>query len=88
MRDVSENKNVLTPGYDLCGNGIGRQFRHWLRMKTRIMGNYDTGPGLICLGKLMLLHWFGGPLYRLQIWARSQYGLKSKLRAALNKFRR
>ena len=88
MQNKPKQKKVLTDGYDLRGNTIGRVLRHWLRMKTRIMGNYDTGPGLVCLVKLILLHWFGGPIYRVQIWLRSQYGLKSKIRTMLNKTRR
>lgn len=78
-------KPVTTASYDLCGNTIGRQFCHWVRMKTRIMGKYDTGPGAVCLAKLGVLHCIGAPLFRLRIWLRSQYGLKARLRALINK---
>lgn len=81
------DKPVLTRGYDLRGNTVGRTLRHWVRMKTAIMGNYDTGPGLRCLLTLWLLHRFGGPVFRLRTWLNNQYALKARVRALLNRLR-
>ena len=82
-----KQKPVLNHRYDLAGNTILRQFVHWVRMKTSTMGNYDTGPGLLCMLKLGVLHYFGNPIFRIRIWLRNQYALKAKVRHVLAKFR-
>ena len=84
----ADDKPVLTRGYDLAGNPVSRTAWHWLRMKTSIMGNYDTGPGLKCLLTLWMLHHFGKPLFRLRIWLNNQYALKARVRGILNRLRR
>ena len=84
---AGDGKPVLTGGYDLRGNRISRVIRHWLRMKTRIMGNYGTGPGAICLAKLALLHWFGGPLFRIRLWLATRYQARATLRRFRNRLR-
>ena len=47
---------MLNKDYEIDGNPVMRQIRHWIRMKTAIMGNYATGPGLKNLLRLWLLH--------------------------------
>jgi hypothetical protein len=80
-------KPVLSSRYDIAGNTILRQFLHWLRMKTSTMGNYDTGPGLLCMIKLGLLHYLGKPIFRVRIWLKNQYQLKARVRRVLSKIR-
>ena len=77
---MPKQKPVLTSSYDLAGNAIERQIGHWIKIKTRIMGNYDSGPGLRCLLSLWVMHRFGKPLFMLRIWLKNQYGLKARLR--------
>jgi len=84
----AENKKVFTRRFDIEGNPLPRTLRHWVRMKTAIMGNYDTGPGLRCLLTLWLLHYCGRPLFAIRTWLNNQYALKAKLRGLLNRFRR
>ncbi|MGI9318633.1 MAG: hypothetical protein ACR2QW_14990 [bacterium] len=81
------DRPVLNKRYDLTGNTVLRQLRHWFRMKTSTMGNYDTGPGLLCMLKLGVLHYFGRPLFRVRIWLRNQYALKARVRRVIAKFR-
>lgn len=76
-------KPVLNYRYDLTGNSLIRQFRHWVRMKTSITGNFDTGPGLVCMFKLGVLHYLGKPMFKARIWLRNQYALKAKVRHLL-----
>lgn len=82
-----KNKPVLSGRYDLAGNTILRQLLHWLRMKTSTMGNYDTGPGLLCMLKLGLLHYLGKPIFRVRIWLKNQHQLKARVRRVLSKIR-
>ncbi len=84
---ASRDKTVFTKGYDLAGNTLPRQFGHWIKIKTQIMGNYDTGPGLICLLRLLLLHKLGKPLFALKIWLANQYALKARVRGLINKLK-
>ncbi len=81
-------KPVLTPRYDLAGNSLLRQVRHWIRTKTSIMGNYAAGPGLRCLLALGLLHYVGKPLFRIRVWLNNQYTLKARVRKAVSRLRK
>jgi hypothetical protein len=83
-----EDRAVLTRNFDLEGNGAGRILRHWIRMKTAIMGNYDTGPGLRCLLTLWLLHRVGRPLFALRTRLTNQYALKARIRGLVRRLRR
>ncbi len=80
-----DDRPVLTRHFDLAGNGVGRTLRHWVRIKTSIMGNYDTGPGLRCLLTLVVLHRFGRPLFRLRTWLNNQYAFKARVRRLLRR---
>ena len=81
------DKPVLTRGYDLAGNPVGRTLGHWVRMKTAIMGNYNTGPGLRCLLTLWVLHRLGGPVFRLRTWLNNQYALKARVKGILGRLK-
>ena len=83
----SGEKPVFTSGYDLRGNTLPRQLVHWIRIKTRIMGNYDSGPGLICMLRLLALHYVGKPLFAVKIWLNNQYELKRRIRGVINKLK-
>ncbi len=84
---AQDEKPALTSGYDLAGNTVGRTMRHWFRMKTAVMGNYNTGPGIKCLLTLWVLHHFGGPIFRLRIWLNNQYRLKARVRKILGRIK-
>ena len=83
-----DDKAVFTRNFDLDGNGVGRTLRHWVRIKTSIMGNYDTGPGLRCLLTLWLLHYLGRPLFAVRTWLVNQYALKARIRSVIGRLRR
>ncbi len=79
----TKQKPVFNRRYEIVGNSILRQSIMWFRMKTSILGNFDTGPGLKNLLTLLFLHWFGKPLFRLRIWLNNQHGLKQKVKSIL-----
>ena len=81
------DQTTFTKGYDLAGNAITRQLAHWLRMKTAIIGNFSSGPGLKCLLILWALHYLGGPIFKIRIWLKNQYRLKAWLRGLLARFK-
>ena len=76
---------MLNKNYEIQGNTVPRQMRHWVRMKASIVGNYATGPGLKNLVLLWVLHKMGKPIFRLRVWLNNQYGLKAKLRRLVGK---
>ena len=84
----SANKPVLCKRYDIQGNALPRIIGHWVRIKTSIMGNYNSGPGLRCLLTLWMLHYFGKPMFMLRTWLKNQYGLKARVRGLLNRLKR
>ena len=86
MRDQTK-KPVLSKRYDLEGNTLPRIMMHWLRIKTTIMGNYSSGPGLRCMVMLWILHYLGGPIFRLRIWLSNQHRLRARLRRVLTKLK-
>ncbi len=58
------NKHRITSAhFQVVGNTVVRQFVHWFRCKTSIMGNYQGGPGLLPLIKMILLHYLGAVYY-------------------------
>jgi len=83
----AENKTVFSKRFDIEGNPVPRTLRHWVRMKTAIMGNYDSGPGLRCLLTLWMLHYFGRPLFAIRTWLNNQYAMKAKIRGLLNRLK-
>ena len=80
-----KEKPVLKANFELEGNSTLRTINHWVRMKTSLMGNYSTGPGLKNLIIMFVLHHFGKPLFRLRVWLSNQYALKARLRKLLKK---
>ena len=79
MRD----SRIFNSRYELEGQSILRQLRMWVRMKTSVLGNFDTGPGLKNLITLAFLHWLGRPLFWLRTWLQHRHGLKAKIRTVL-----
>ena len=77
---------MLNHNYEIQGNSIIRQMRHWIRMKTTVMGNYATGPGLKNLVLLGVLHRFGKPIFQVRVWLNNQYAMKRFIKQRL--FRR
>ena len=76
-------KPVFTNDYELSGNPLSRQFWHWIRIKTSVMGNYDTGPGLKNLITLWLVHHTGRPVYWMRTRINNLHGLKQKIKSLL-----
>lgn len=58
---------LRTPGYDISGNTIARVLRFNLLNKIVPIGNYRLGSGLKPGLVLLVLHWFGRPLFRVLI---------------------
>ncbi len=83
----NREKPVFTKGYDIQGNSILRQLCHWFRIKTQIMGNYGGGPGILCLLRLQLLHYFGKPIFGAKIWLNNQYALKARVRGLITRLK-
>ena len=79
----SGKPRVMNRRYELAGQGILRQLRMWARMKTSVLGNFDTGPGLKNLLTLAFLHWLGRPLFWLRTWLQNRHALKAKIRAVI-----
>ena len=79
----SGKSRVMNRRYELSGQGIMRQLRMWVRMKTSVLGNFDTGPGLKNLLTLAFLHWLGRPLFWLRTWLQHRHALKAKIRAVI-----
>ena len=80
IRMSQKQRGVLSQNYEIVGNSVPRQWRHWTRMKTSIMGNYDTGPGLKNLVILWVLHKVGRPLFFARVWLANQHELKQRLK--------
>jgi hypothetical protein len=79
----TKQKPVFNSRYEIVGNSIMRQAIMWFRMKTSILGNFDTGPGLKSLLILLFFHWLGKPIFRLRIWLNNQHALKQKIKSIL-----
>lgn len=58
---------LRTPKYDIAGNTIFRVLRFNLFNKIVPIGNYRMGTGLKPGLVLLVLHWFGRPLFRVLI---------------------
>ena len=82
---TKQEKPVLTRNYEIAENSLPRQCRHWVRMKTGIMGNYDTGPGLKNLITLWVLHKVGRPVFFARVWLSNQYELKQRIKRLLGR---
>lgn len=83
---MSEHKKpTLKTNYELEGNSLPRQGWHWVRMKTSVMGNYHTGPGLKNLIILWVMHKIGKPLFKARVWFSNQHALKQKLKRIIGK---
>ena len=54
---------VLNKRYDLKGLEISRLVKFAIMAKLIPMGNFRGGPGARCLSVLLVLHFFGYPLY-------------------------
>jgi len=80
--NVKQNP-IFNTRYEIDGNSIMRQLIMWFRMKTSILGNFDTGPGLKNLLTLLFFHWIGKPVFWLRLWFSNQHGLKQKIKSIL-----
>ena len=81
---ISKSKKpIFSNEYELAGNPLSRQLWHWFRIKTSIMGNYDTGPGLKNLVTLWLVHNTGRPVYWIRTRLNNLHGLKQKIKSRL-----
>ena len=74
------DKQVISDNYEVAGNRVTRQIGFWFRMKTSVLGNFDTGPGLKNMLVLLVLHKLGRPLFWLRTWLRNRHGLKARVR--------
>ena len=83
MVDKSQNTKTMNHRYELAGQSVLRQLGMWVRMKTSVLGNFDTGPGLKNLLTLAFLHWLGRPLFWMRTWLQNQHALKAKIRAMI-----
>jgi hypothetical protein len=62
---------VLNKRYDLNGLEISRLVKFAIMAKFVPMGNFRGGPGARCLSVLLVLHFFGYPLY----FFKARYGM-------------
>ena len=85
MNDRIKRKPVFSHRYEIAGNSTFRQICHWVRMKTAIMGNYDTGPGLKNLVSLWFIHYAAKPFYWLRTRMRNSHSLKQKVKRIVRK---
>ena len=77
--------SVLNKRYDLQGLEISRLARLALWSRFVPMGNFHGGPGSRCLVVLLLLHFFGYPMYMIL----ARYGHRLRLlRRIATKLRR
>ena len=83
MRGEGNKYKPFTGRYQIRGNPVTRQVRLWVRMKTSIIGNFDTGPGLKNLITLWLVHHIGRPFFQARTWVRNRHGLRGGLRRVL-----
>jgi len=60
-------KKLFTSHYDISGNNIYRVFKIGLLNKIVPIGNFKQGPGLRPVCTLMVLHYFGRPLFWLTV---------------------
>ena len=58
---------VRSKKYDISGNGFFRVVRFNMVNKLLPTGNYRLGTGLRPGLTLLVLHWFGQPLFRILI---------------------
>lgn len=77
------SKPVFNRNYEVAGNSPIRQICIWFRMKTSILGNFDTGPGLKNLLTLLFLHKLGRPFFWLRTWLKNRHGLKQSIKAII-----
>ena len=75
------HKPVFNKNYEVVGNTPVRQLNIWFRMKTSVLGNFDTGPGLKNLLTLLFFHKLGKPVFWLRTWLSNQHGLKQHVKA-------
>jgi len=54
---------VFDDRFDIAGNGILRFIKHLLVNRMMLLGNLFNNPGARCLIILVVLHYFGGPIY-------------------------
>lgn len=76
---------VLTKRFDLAGNTVPRVFRHQVLARLIPMGNYRGGAGFRCLLVFTVLHYLGGPLFRVLIRFERELAGLYKLKERLQK---
>lgn len=70
-------QRILDQNYELGGNGLLRQAKHWQRMKCTTMGYYSNGPGLKNMLILFVYHRLGKMIFRLHGWYHRSDRLKA-----------
>ena len=73
------DRKLINSDYEIQGNGLLRQLGMWLRMKTSILGNFDTGPGLKNLLTLLFIKFLGRPLFWLRVKLEGRHALRARL---------
>ena len=81
---MRKNK-ILTQHYAIEGNSVFRQLFHWLRLKTSLMGNFDTGPGLKNLLTLILVHYFGRGMFWIRTWLRNHHHIRTGVKKIIRR---
>jgi hypothetical protein len=72
---------LRTPHYDISGNSFFRVLRFNVLNRLVPTGNYRMGTGFRPGMTLLILHWFGQPLFRLLIhWEPQLHRLYRKLK--------
>ena len=78
-------KPALNNRYELTNHSVLRQIGMWFRMKTSVLGFFDTGPGLKNLVTLFLIHYAGKPFFWLRTRLRNQHALRSRLKSLVGR---
>ncbi len=73
----------MTDQCDLGGNSILRLTRFYVVSRVLPMGNNRGGPGWKCLLTLIILHYFGVPLYWLEGRFQRQFNLLRRIKRRL-----
>ena len=79
-REKHRYRPVFNHRYEISGNSPVRQLAIWFRMKTSVLGNFDTGPGLKNLLILLFFHHLGKPAFWFRTWFNNQHDLKNRLK--------
>ena len=77
------DRKLINSDYEIEGQGLVRQLGMWVRIKTSILGNFDTGPGLKNILTLLFIKVFGRPLFWLRTKLEGRHAVRARLAGAL-----